>query len=243
MSKIITSAYVELRRYTPNPEIAVAEAADLCYSKEGLKRDISLEEARKMIRRIPKKHKSILEQADYTFYIQGISRACSHQLVRHRIASPAQRSQRYIDERESNHFLPERFVDIMGEEWIQEKLKENKGVYQEILQKYAQRGITGEKANEEARYFLYTSIETKLILKLNASSLLNLLNVRMCNRSQKEVRDVAWKMFSLVYPTAPSIFEKAGPDCAYATCQEEKRSCGLVEEVKRKLDKIKEEQK
>lgn len=229
---------IELLAYTPNPEIVVAQAASLCYSKEGLKREIDLDSARKLIRRIPQKHGSMLEHISYTFFIEGISRACSHELVRHRHASFSQRSQRYVNEQEAEMILPEKVLAYLRKspKELSDSFLE---LYKKTLRIYEDHGISGQEANQDARYFLPNAAETKLIMSMNARSIQNFLNQRMCYRAQDEIRNLAYKMFELVYPTAPSIFENSGPDCISIGCQEGKMSCGKSKEVKEKIGRIK----
>ena len=91
---------VELLYHTPDPERAVATAARLCYAPVGaseLMESLSDERIRKVLTTILESgHLSTLEHASYTFAIDGVSRALTHQLVRHRLASFNQQSQRYV---------------------------------------------------------------------------------------------------------------------------------------------------
>lgn len=95
------SAKVTLLAYTPAPEQTVAMAAKLCYSKsdiESVREGLSEEKTSSFLDMLTSLgHQSPIEHASFTFGIEGISRACSHQLVRHRIASYSQQSQRYVD--------------------------------------------------------------------------------------------------------------------------------------------------
>jgi thymidylate synthase (FAD) len=93
--------YVELLKYTDDPERVVALAARLCYTKSSigeLKNNLSDEYVNRLVQKIISLgHLSVLEHASFSFGIEGISRATSHQLVRHRIASYSQQSQRYVE--------------------------------------------------------------------------------------------------------------------------------------------------
>ncbi len=95
------AAKVVLLAYTPCPEQTVAMAAKLCYSKsdiETVKEGLTEEKTASFLDMLSSLgHQSPIEHASFTFGIEGISRACSHQLVRHRIASYSQQSQRYVD--------------------------------------------------------------------------------------------------------------------------------------------------
>ena len=98
----VKRAYPEvvLFRHTPDPEKAVSTAAKLCYSSldiDELKDDVEKSDQRPFLRKIISLgHQSVLEHASFTFLIEGISRVTTHQLVRHRLASYSQRSQRYV---------------------------------------------------------------------------------------------------------------------------------------------------
>src|SRR3989338_1968792 len=93
---------VILLRYTPGPEETVAMAAKLCYSPsdiESLKEKIETKDQKAFVEKLVKMgHMSPIEHSTFTFAIEGISRACSHHLVRHRLASYSQQSQRYVSE-------------------------------------------------------------------------------------------------------------------------------------------------
>lgn len=101
---------VTLLNHTPNPEQTIAMAAKLCYSAseiEDLKKGLTEEKIEKFVDRLAKMgHESPFEHVTFTFGIEGISRACSHQLVRHRIASYSQQSQRYVDGENFDYVIP-----------------------------------------------------------------------------------------------------------------------------------------
>ena len=113
---------VKLINYTSKPEITIATAARLCYSSYGIAKieadfndgEKGLEKARKLIKRIRTSgHESVLEHSNFTFGVEKLSRSASHQLVRHRIASYSQRSQRYVKEESPKYVVPE---SIAGDE-------------------------------------------------------------------------------------------------------------------------------
>ena len=102
---------VSLLRQTADPEIAVALAARLCYSPDGigdLERGADADGSAALVRRIVGLgHLSVLEHAVFSFGVEGLSRAASHQLVRHRVASYSQQSQRYVAATEDfEHVVP-----------------------------------------------------------------------------------------------------------------------------------------
>ena len=116
---------VSLLTHTPNPEKIVAAAARLCYSDKEVSEimnNFTEEKIDKFINKlIDLGHESPLEHVSFTFGIEGISRACSHQLVRHRIASYSQKSQRYVDESGFSYVFPQSIIDA-GMERIYESL-------------------------------------------------------------------------------------------------------------------------
>ena len=103
-------AKVTLLAYTPSPEQTVAMAAKLCYSKsdiESVREGLTEEKTASFLDMLSSiGHQSPIEHASFTFGIEGISRACSHQLVRHRIASYSQQSQRYVDGTSFDYVTP-----------------------------------------------------------------------------------------------------------------------------------------
>ena len=165
-------------------------------------------------------HLSTLEHASYTFAIDGVSRALTHQLVRHRLASFNQQSQRYV-----------KFAD--GLETIKpDSIAENEEasrLFDEMIEKTVeayQAFLEAGVPAEDARYILPNAAETKIVVTMNIRELLHFFSVRCCNRAQWEIRDLAWKMLELVKPTAPFIFCDAGPDCVRGSCSEGKMTCG-----------------
>ena len=220
---------VELLYYTPEPEISCATAARLCYSKVGiseLRKKMSLEDARKLLRKIISMgHFSTLEHAIFTFGIEGVSRAMTHQLVRHRIASYNQQSQRYVKLNEFSFIVPK---TIKAKEELYRE-------YLDIMQKchsFYNKLLNENIPAQDARFVLPNACETKIVVTMNARSLYNFFEKRCCNRAQWEIRAVANKMLELCKKVAPVLFEKAGPSCiSKGVCYEGKMSCGMWKKV------------
>jgi len=215
---------VKLIRYTPEPEKLVAIAARLCYSPVGveeLDKQLDDEAARKLIRFVINSgHLSTTEHAYFTFAIEGISRVLSHQLVRHRIASFNQQSQRYVKFKGNYEYItPD---SIKQNEKISEKYKNFIADIHKFYEEMLNEGIEAE----DARYILPNSSETKMIVTMNARELLHFFTVRCCNRAQKEIRELAITMLKNVKKVAPVIFENAGPNCLRIPCPEGKFTCG-----------------
>ena len=216
---------VVLLRHTPDPDKSVALSARLCYSPVGvteLQEKMSDEEAARLVRMLVRMgHFSPIEHVTFTFAIEGVSRVLTHQLVRHRIASYSQQSQRYVKEHNFESIMPPAIAAIPDAKAKFEACMQNlQDLYNDLTDHY---GI----ANEDARYVLPNAAETKIVCTFN------FFNLRCCNRAQWEIRELAWKMLMECRKVAPVLFEKAGPDCvAKGTCKEGKMSCGILPKVK-----------
>ncbi len=245
---------VELLAHTPDPERLVATAAKLCYSSSdigSLRDGLTEEKTESFIDMLVSiGHESVMEHVSFTFGIEGISRACSHQLVRHRIASYSQKSQRYVNENGFDFITPPTIADLpeANEEFSKaismitksyEKIADL--LIEEHTQKFMDEGLDEKTArskarklaNEDARFLLPNACETKIVVTMNVRSLFNFFAHRCCNRAQWEIRAVANEMLKLCLETAPHIFSHAGPSCvADGKCPEGKMSCGKIKEVR-----------
>jgi thymidylate synthase (FAD) len=173
---------VTLVQATPNPIDTIAEIASICYDSQpsnpmGLVKHL-----------YNNGHHSVFEHVYFTFKIEGISRACSHQLVRHRHCSFTQRSQRYCSEDGFEYVTPNT-ID-MGHMDI--KMMRIEGWYNG-LQAY---GVP----NEDARYILPNACATSLYMSCNLRELIHMANERLCTRAQWEIRDLVRVMCQLVDP-------------------------------------------
>ncbi|MCR5601345.1 MAG: FAD-dependent thymidylate synthase [Ruminococcus sp.] len=252
---------VELLAYTPEPEKLIATAAKLCYSSsdiESLRYGLTEEKITSFIDMIISiGHESVVEHVSFTFGIEGISRACSHQLVRHRIASYSQKSQRYVNENGFNFITPPSIADIPEakseyDRVIDEITKSYEKLADILTEKHtaeftaqgldekAARSKASKLANEDARFILPNACETKIVVSMNVRSLFNFFRHRCCNRAQWEIRAVANEMLKQCLEVAPHIFAHAGPSCvAEGKCPEGKMTCGKIEEVKKNFSSMK----
>jgi thymidylate synthase (FAD) len=166
---------------------------------------------------------NLLPHLSYTFAIEKISRACSHQLVRHRVASFSQQSQRYITVKR----LKEKVIvpsSIGDNKNFKSFLDAASNTY-EILVK---QGIP----KEDARYVLPNATETSLLLTIDGKSLAHFFGLRCCNRAQWEIRSLADNMLKKVREVEPEIFNKIGPYCyQLGNCPEGKFTCGNMQET------------
>lgn len=215
---------VELLQYPENPERAVATAARLCYAPVGAKELMETmpeERVRSVLSTIMESgHFSTLEHVSYTFAIDGVSRALTHQLVRHRLASFNQQSQRYVKFTKG--------VEVVKPESVRENASANEAFDKAVnaaidcYQAMIEAGIPAE----DARYILPNAAETKIVVTMNIRELLHFFSLRCCNRAQWEIRELAHRMLELVCPTAPFIFMDAGAPCVRGKCPEGKMTCG-----------------
>lgn len=218
---------VKILAHTPNPERVIALAGKLCYSPVGideLNDRISDEEVEKFITKLADMgHMSPFEHASFTFAIEGISRNCSHQIVRHRIASYSQQSQRYVKMR-GEYILP---WSIAQDDEL--ALKFNRAldyadaVYRELTDGLIANGRTEKEAIEDARYILPSACTTKMEMTMNVRELLNFFKQRCCKRAQWEIRTLANEMLAQCREVAPLLFKNAGAPCS--TCTEGELKC------------------
>ena len=215
---------VELLQYPEDPERAVATAARLCYAPVGAKElmdTMSPERVRSVLSTIMSSgHFSTLEHVSYTFAVDGVSRALTHQLVRHRLASFNQQSQRYVKFSEGVPVVKPPTVAAREETSAAFDAAIDAAVdaYHALLDA----GVPAE----DARYLLPNAAETKIVITMNIRELLHFLSLRCCNRAQWEIRELAHRMLELVRPTAPYIFMDAGAPCVRGACPEGKMTCG-----------------
>lgn len=250
---------VKLMAHTPNPDAVVAAAAKLCYSPvgvDGIMEKLTDEEVAKFVNTLVNMgHESPIEHVSFTFAIEGISRSCSHQIVRHRIASFSQQSQRYVKLDQFEYIIPpeiERneeakkiFIESMNKcQEDYDKLVEILFAkhYQELLDK----GVSEKKAKsqaekmsiEDARYVFPNACETKMVFTINARSLYNFFHHRCCERAQWEIRELATEMLRLVREVAPILFNNVGPNCLNGACPEGKMTCGKIKDVREKFKNL-----
>lgn len=226
---------VQLLTHTPDPERVVAAAARLCYSAAGI--DRLLEKSRTEQEVLLKKilelgHFSVLEHACFSFGIEGISRACSHQLVRHRIASFSQQSQRYVAYREP--FSAVTPASIAQRPELAEKyaafLDRTHQLYRELMEA----GVPAE----DARFVLPNAAATKLVMSMNGRELQHFFELRCCRRAQWEIRAMATEMLRQVRRVAPVLFATAGPGCLRGVCPEGKLTCGAGKQVRKEFAEL-----
>ena len=210
---------VTLTRITNDPILAIEEAASNCYNSE------PKENGNTMRHCIKSGHTSVTEFCDFTFHIEGISRALSHQLVRHRLASYAQRSQRYCSENGFKYITP---YSIKNNSNIDLAYKNMMDRINDFYESLISLGIP----NEDARMILPNACETQIEVKMNLRSLMNFMNERLCSCAQWEIRSLAQKMRLAVIEQVPQLAPYLVPKCEkygenLGFCNESKtRTCG-----------------
>ncbi len=220
---------VRIITYTAQPERTVAHAAWVCTHGEGpTDSDLHPDRAAPLIRRVlASGHSSVLEHVSFTFAIDGISRACSHQLVRHRAGcSYSQQSQRYVplsDGQKNYYVTPGSLAD---NPLLKQALQEDYAAAMEYLTGVYQRLIDAGIPAEDARLVLPNAASTRLVVTMNARALHHFFSLRCCTRAQWEIRDLANEMLRQCRRVAPVLFETAGPGCARGACPEGPKSCG-----------------
>ena len=190
---------VTLTRVTENPVGAIEEAACNCYNSEPT--------GGKIMKSCYKSgHHSVLEFCDFTFHIEGVSRALTHQLVRHRLASYAQRSQRYCNEDGFDYVIP--FS-------VKQDLEKTQAYNRAML--YAEKAYRElqelDIPNEDARYVLPNACASVIEVKMNFRTLIHFMNERLCTRAQWEIREMAKEMKRCVEEQYPELAKYLVPKC------------------------------
>jgi thymidylate synthase (FAD) len=200
---------LELLAHTPDPDVLCAYAAHLCYSTEPFRADRSAGILRKVC---GNGHLSVLEHASFTFLVEGLSRAASHQLVRHRLASYSQQSLRFTQAQPV-------FVSPPGYDFGR--------FYEQAYAEY-KRLLSEGVHEEDARYVLPQGVASRLVVTMNARELRHFFELRCCLRAQFEIRALAWLMLAKAKAVAPLMFESAGPVCLQGMeCPERSFACHL----------------
>ncbi|MDR0888528.1 MAG: FAD-dependent thymidylate synthase [Coriobacteriales bacterium] len=165
-------------------------------------------------------HYSALEHASYTFAVEGVSRSLTHQLVRHRLASYNQQSQRYVKYTGEPEVIEPGSVsdDPDTHATFNAAIEAAYSAYKALLDA----GIPAE----DARYVLPNACATKIVITMNIRELLHFFELRCCHRAQWEIQELANRMLALAKPTAPFIFMDAGAPCIREGCHEGKMTCG-----------------
>lgn len=183
---------VEIISHTPDPELLIEDAARICY--DSFEKKAPGSHVRIIDHLIRSGHESVLEHSSVTFRVGGVSRALTHQLVRHRLASYSQRSQRYVKETEPDYVMPPSiqsmetnataihiFNNCMEQCWA---------AYNKLLKM----GIKGE----DARFVLPNACCSEIIITMNFRELRHFFKLRTSKHAQWEIRNMAKEMWNQV---------------------------------------------
>lgn len=216
--------HVELLYHTPDPERAIATAARLCYAPVGaaeLMETMSEERMHSVLSTIMASgHFSTLEHVSYTFAIDGVSRALTHQLVRHRLASFNQQSQRYVKFKEGVSVVkPE---SVLANEEANAVFDEATEAATSAYKKLLDAGVPAE----DARYLLPNAAESKIVVTMNVRE--RCISSVCAAATARSGRFASWRIacWELARPTAPFVFADAGAPCVRGACPEGKMTCG-----------------
>jgi len=168
-------------------------------------------------------HGSVIEHGLFTFDIRNVSRALTHQLVRHRMASYTQESQHYIDYDKMTFVMPDKLTPTQKQIFL-ESCRNAFKTYRDM--------IDAGYPHSEARGILPNAVATRVVASFNARSLYNFFGLRCCHRNTWEIKKLAWKMLAICKKAAPILFENAGPRCfQLGFCPEGKLHCGVYEDI------------
>lgn len=230
------SLRVELLAHTPDPLPLIYAAFRQCYYAGDvadmwprlLNGQISRQEQGDFVARVLQSgHTSPVEHVSFTFAVSGVSRALTHQLVRHRIASYSQQSQRYVDGSHFNYIMPPTIAANAEAKALFERFMDDVGVmYRDLKARLEAEGVSA--AREDARFVLPQAAASSIVLTMNCRTLLNFFESRCCTRAQWEIRNMARTMLELCRRALPELFACAGARCErLGYCPEGAFSCGM----------------
>ena len=212
---------VEILAYTPNPEEVIEKCGRTCYKSP----EKDAQHRAQFIKGIVKAgHTAVIEHASATFRISEVSRALTHQLVRHRLFSFCQQSQRYVKENEPSYFTPEVLLQMKFNDTAeQQKLSDAKALYDNCMKTcwttYNALVNLGLK-KEDARYVLPNAAHTEICATGNFREWHNFLKLRCDVHAQLEIRQLAHAILQELYKIAPSVFadiyENVSQDLAFS---------------------------
>lgn len=175
----------------------------------------------KLIKRVVSSgHYSTIEHIQVSFAISNISRACSHQLVRHRHMSFSQKSQRYVKEKGQFEYLIPDTIDKNPE--LKVKFDEFMSKISEFYLELTEAGIPAE----DARAVLPNAASTSMVASLNLRELIHLANLRLCTRAQTEIRILVKRMCGELIKEEPWLKDYLVPKCERLGYCDEDKSCG-----------------
>lgn len=230
---------VKLINFTPHPELTCAAAARLCYSQVSaaqIMEEMGEDRIKRLLEMvIASGHHSTIEHVSFTFAIDGISRACSHQLVRHRIGvSFDQQSQRYVDMSAPEYVVP---PSIAADEDFAQCFREGMEAAFKLYRDLVEAGIP----KEDARFVLPNAAATRLVMTVNFRELMHIASIRLCFRAQWEIRKLAQLCKREVERVSPYLASKLLVKClAQGYCDEFEQCQELAGVIPKKEEVLKE---
>lgn len=215
---------VSIISHTDKPLETIYKAARQCYSAgsvddmEPVSRDKMAELVHRCIR---SGHTSVLEHVSFTFAISGVSRVLSHQLVRHRLASYSQSSQRFVKVDDLEYVCPPRLED---------ETSADRAYFLDSLERavHAYRAMIADSVPaEDARFVLPNATATNIVMSMNCRALLHFFEERCCRKAQWEIHRLAMRMMDCMVDELPEVFNFAGPKCRRLGYCPEEKGCGL----------------
>lgn len=188
---------VELLTITPDCEKLIERAGRTCYMSLDKAGGESADRFVRML--VTRGHHSVLEHASATFAISGVSRACTHQLVRHRLCSFSQKSQRYVSERETGFVVPE---SVAASQEAMKIFADSTSASHESYEKLIELGIP----KEDARFLIPGAVHTDIVLTANLRELRHVIELRGSRQAQWEIRKLAVAMLGILKKEAPNVF-------------------------------------
>jgi len=227
MTEHIKTPEVSLISKPENMLRTIYTACRTCYSSDSPEEIYNCENAQdnekvlKLIRKVVSSgHYSTIEHIQVSFAINGISRACSHQLVRHRHASFSQKSQRYVKEKEQFDYIIPPTIEKNTE--ICEKYKQFMSKISDFYLELTEKGIP----SEDARFVLPNATSTSMVVSMNLRELIHIANLRLCSRAQFEIRTLVKMMCEELVKSEPWLKEYLVPKCDKLGFCDEDKSCG-----------------
>jgi len=191
------SMMVKLLTITPDAELLIETAGRTAYqSFHSLRKGSEKTFIRKIVKR---GHGSVLEHASATFEISGVSRVFTHQLIRHRLCSFTQRSQRYVDERDMNYIIPDSIKDIPEACSIYGRFMD------EARKAYGDLKSMGIR-KEDARFVLPNAVESQIVVTANLREWRHIIELRCSPQAQWEIRKVTMEILRILKKRAPTAF-------------------------------------
>lgn len=213
---------VELLAHTPDPLPLIYAAFRQCYHA-GFVADMwprllngaipADQQAEFVASILESGHASPVEHVSFTFALSGVSRALTHQMVRHRVASYSQQSQRYVDGSDFSYVVPPSLAaKPQALARFEKAMADAAEAYRELKAMLESEG-SASRSREDARFVLPQAAASNLVVTMNCRSLLHFFEQRCCLRAQWEIRHVAGEMLSLCRAVLPQLFQRAGAKC------------------------------